>query len=82
MQERLEQATSIHYMYYVDIDASFLATTSSARISGDISMVMSDPVAMEMDLTMSGFGPEEADLYHIYAVPEGDSEKGVCGHGG
>lgn len=79
MQERLEQATSIHYMYYMDIDASSLATTSSARISGDISMVMSDPVAMEMDLTMSGFGPEEANLYHIYAVPEGDSEKVYVG---
>ena len=26
MQERLEQATSIHYMYYMDIDASSLAT--------------------------------------------------------
>ena len=79
MQERLEQATSIHYMYYMDIDASSLATTSSARISGDISMVMSDPVAMEMDLTMRGFGPEEANLYHIYAVPEGDSEKVYVG---
>ena len=79
MQERLEQATSIHYMYYMDIDASSLATTSSARISGDISMVMSDPVAMEMDLTMSGFGPEEANLYHVYAVPEGDSEKVYVG---
>lgn len=79
MQERLEQATSIHYMYYMDIDASSLATTSSARISGDISMVMSDPVAMEMDLTMSGSGPEEANLYHIYAVPEGDSEKVYVG---
>ena len=79
MQKRLEQATSIHYMYYMDIDASSLATTSSARISGDISMVMSDPVAMEMDLTMSGFGPEEANLYHIYAVPEGDSEKVYVG---
>lgn len=56
MQKRLEQATSIHYMYYMDIDASSLATTSSARISGDISMVMSNPVAMEMDLTMSGSG--------------------------
>lgn len=79
MQERLEQATSIHYMYYMDIDASSLATTSSARISGDISMVMSDPVAMEMDLNMSGSGPEEANLYHIYAVPEGDSEKVYVG---
>lgn len=79
MQERLEQATSIHYMYYMDIDASSLATTSSARISGDISMVMSDPVAMEMDLTMSGSGPEKANLYHIYAVPEGDSEKVYVG---
>lgn len=79
MQKRLEQATSIHYMYYMDIDASSLATTSSARISGDISMVMSDPVAMEMDLNMSGSGPEEADLYHIYAVPEGDSEKVYVG---
>jgi|GEM_PF-1026351 len=79
MQERLEQATSIHYMYYMDIDASSLATTSSARISGDISMVMSDPVAMEMDLTMSGSGPEEANLYHLYAVPEGDSEKVYVG---
>lgn len=79
MQKRLEQATSIHYMYYMDIDASSLATTSSARISGDISMVMSDPVAMEMDLTMSGSGPEEANLYHIYAVPEGDSEKVYVG---
>ena len=79
MQERLEQATSIHYMYYMDIDASSLATTSSAGISGDISMVMSDPVAMEMDLTMSGSGPEEANLYHIYAVPEGDSEKVYVG---
>lgn len=79
MQERLEQATSIHYMYYMDIDASSLATTSSARISGDISMVMSDPVAMEMDLNMSGFGPEEANLYHLYAVPEGDSEKVYVG---
>lgn len=79
MQERLEQATSIHYIYYMDIDASSLATTSSARISGDISMVMSDPVAMEMDLTMSGSGPEEANLYHIYAVPEGDSEKVYVG---
>lgn len=79
MQERLEQATSIHYMYYMDIDASSLATTSSARISGDISMVMSNPVAMEMDLTMSGSGPEEANLYHIYAVPEGDSEKVYVG---
>ena len=66
-------------MHYMDIDASSLATTSSARISGDISMVMSDPVAMEMDLTMSGFGPEEANLYHIYAVPEGDSEKVYVG---
>ena len=66
-------------MYYMDIDASSLATTSSARISGDISMVMSDPVAMEMDLTMSGSGPEEANLYHIYAVPEGDSEKVYVG---
>lgn len=79
MQERLEQATSIHYMYYMDIDASSLATTSSARISGDISMVMSDPVAMEMDLNMSGSGPEEANLYHLYAVPEGDSEKVYVG---
>lgn len=79
MQKRLEQATSIHYMYYMDIDASSLATTSSARISGDISMVMSDPVAMEMDLNMSGSGPEEANLYHIYAVPEGDSEKVYVG---
>lgn len=79
MQKRLEQATSIHYMYYMDIDASSLATTSSARISGDISMVMSDPVAMEMDLTMSGSGPEEANLYHLYAVPEGDSEKVYVG---
>lgn len=79
MQKRLEQATSIHYMYYMDIDASSLATTSSARISGDISMVMSNPVAMEMDLTMSGSGPEEANLYHIYAVPEGDSEKVYVG---
>ena len=79
MQERLEQAISIHYIYYMDIDASSLATTSSARISGDISMVMSDPVAMEMDLTMSGSGPEEANLYHIYAVPEGDSEKVYVG---
>lgn len=79
MQKRLERATSIHYMYYMDIDASSLATTSSARISGDISMVMSNPVAMEMDLTMSGSGPEEANLYHIYAVPEGDSEKVYVG---
>ena len=34
MQKRLEQATSIHYMYYMDIDASSLATTSSARRTG------------------------------------------------
>lgn len=82
MQKRLEQATSIHYMYYMDIDASSLATTSSARISGDISMVMSNPVAMEMDLTMSGSGPEEANPVSHLCGPRGRFGKGVCGHGG
>ena len=80
MQERLEQATSIHYMYYMDIDASFLATTSSARISGDISMVMSDPVAMEMDYERIRTGGSEP-VSHLCG-PRGRFGKGVCGHGG
>lgn len=79
MQERLDQATSIHYMYYMDFDSSTSEGDASVKLSGDISMVMTDPAAMEIDLNMSGFGPEEANLYHIYAVPEGDSEKVYVG---